>query len=214
MQNAEASYYRLFLLFVCGSVLGFFLEGAWCLVTKGHWESHVVSVFAPYNILYGLGAVLFYVGAEKTRGLHIVYRTLIMMLTATVLELLAGLLLQHGLGMRAWNYSHKFLNFKGLICFSFSFAWGIAAFGFCMLYPFIHKLVCRCIGRPWKIIGTMLSVVVAVDLCLTGAFMVRWKERHFGYQAETQIQKTIDDVAPDEWMQKRFIEWRFIDDVK
>lgn len=212
LQNAETSYYKLFLLFLCGGVLGFIIEGVYCLVTKGHWESHVVSVFAPYNILYGLGAVLFYVGAEKTRNRHIVSRILIMTAAATLLELLAGLFLRHALGMRAWSYANSFLNFKGLICFSFSFAWGIAALIFCLLYPFIHRAVCSCMGRPWRIIGGVLSVFVAVDLCLTCAVMLRWRERHFGYEADNRLEKVIDDVAPDEWMQKRFIEWRFEDD--
>ena len=39
------------------------IEGIFCLVTKGHWESHVVSVFGAFNVLYGFGAVLLYAGA-------------------------------------------------------------------------------------------------------------------------------------------------------
>lgn len=52
-------------------------------------ETHVVSVLAPYNILYGFGAVLFYIGAHKSIAVQVA----IMTAFATTLELLCGLIL-------------------------------------------------------------------------------------------------------------------------
>ena len=75
-----------------------------------------------------------------------------MTLAATALELISGLLLWYGLGMRAWNYEHYFLNYKGLICFSFSLMWGAAAFIVCKIYPYINRLLDRMQTRfmEWK----------------------------------------------------------------
>ena len=205
------TYTKLFWLFLVGSVAGVIIEGLFCLIAKGHWETHVVSVLAPYNILYGLGVVLFYIGAVKLQHRPLAVQIVIMTAFATALELLCGLLLRYGLGMRAWDYSHSFLNYKGIICLGFSAAWGVAAYVFARLAPHIEKLLKHCTKRPWKVACTMLSLVIVLDLCMTGTSILRWSERHYGIPAQTEIQKELDTEAPDDWMQQRFVEWRFLD---
>lgn len=205
------TYTKLFWLFLVGSVAGVIIEGLFCLIAKGHWETHVVSVLAPYNILYGLGVVLFYIGAVKLQHKPIAVQIVMMTTFATTLELLCGLLLRYGLGMRAWDYSHSFLNYKGIICLGFSAAWGIAAYVFARLAPHIEALLKHCTKRPWKIACTALSLVIVLDLCMTGTSSLRWSERHYGVPAQTEIQKELDTEAPDDWMQQRFIEWSFLD---
>ncbi len=93
------TYRKLFWLFLIGSVIGVMLEGLFCLISKGAWETHVVSVYLPLNPLYGTGAVLLYVGAVRLRKKNIWCRVLYMTLGATALELICGLLLRYGLGM-------------------------------------------------------------------------------------------------------------------
>ena len=46
---------------------------------------------------------------------------------------------------------------------------------------------------------------------MTGTSIFRWSERHYGIQAQTRIQRELDAKAPDDWMQKRFMDWRFLD---
>ncbi|MCI5796825.1 MAG: putative ABC transporter permease [Ruminococcus sp.] len=166
----EITYDKMFVLFLVGSVIGVLMEGFFCLLTKGHWETHVVSVFGAFNILYGAGAVLFFVGAVKLKSKPLGWRVVIMAVSATTLELFSGLLLKDFLGMRAWNYEHSFMNYKGLICIGFTCVWG-----------------------------------------LTAASITRWSERHYGMAAKTKIQFDLDEDAPDDWMQARFIEWEFLD---
>ena len=202
---------KLFWLFLVGSVAGVIIEGLFCLIVKGHWETHVVSVLAPYNILYGLGVVLFYIGAVKLQHRPLAVQIVIMTAFATALELLCGLLLRYGLGMRAWDYSHSFLNYKGIICLGFSAAWGVAAYVFARLAPHIEVLLKHCTKRPWKAACTALSLVIVLDLCITGTSILRWSERHYGVPAQTEIQEELDAEAPDDWMQQRFIEWQFLD---
>ena len=219
MKNAPAdtkpekaiTYTKLFWLFFVGSIAGVVIEGLFCLIAKGHWETHVVSVLAPYNILYGLGVVLFYIGAVKLQHKPIGVRVVIMTTFATALELLCGLLLRYGLGMRAWDYSHSFLNYKGIICLGFSAAWGVGAYAFVKLAPHIEVLLRHCTKRPWKVVCMMLSIVIALDLYMTGASILRWSERHYGVPAQTETQKELDIEAPDDWMQQRFVEWSFLD---
>ena len=207
----EITYDKMFVLFLVGSVIGVLMEGFFCLLTKGHWETHVVSVFGAFNILYGAGAVLFFVGAVKLKSKPLGWRVVIMAVSATTLELFSGLLLKDFLGMRAWNYEHSFMNYKGLICIGFTCVWGLAALIFCELEPKISKDLKKVKGRKWNVICIVVSVFMAVNIGLTAASITRWSERHYGMAAKTKIQVDLDEDAPDDWMQARFIEWEFLD---
>lgn len=208
----KISYDELFWLFMSGSIAGVVIEGLFCLLTKGHWESHVVSVFGAFNILYGVGAVFFYVGAAKLKNRHIVTRVLIMATAATTLELLCGLLLKYGLGMRAWNYENSFLNFQGIICIGFSLIWGVAAFSFCKLYPFISTILSKLKRKKLRIACGVLTVFMTFNLCFTSLAIFRWSERHYNVTADSKLQKYLDYDTPDEWMQSRFVEWEFLNE--
>lgn len=210
-KKGNITYCTTFWLFLIGSVAGVIIEGMFCLLYKGRWENHVVSLFAQYNILYGIGAVLFFIGAAKLRIASPVQKAVAMAIVATLLELFCGLLLKHVLGMRAWNYANSFMNYQGLICPAFSLAWGIAALGFCKLYPRVNRMLTRFKQKHWRIACASLSVLIAADLCLTGAAILRWSDRHHGFPADTAFQHFLDEELPDEWMQERFIEWEFLD---
>ena len=67
----KADYVALFWLFMAGSVLGFIAEGLWCVLTDGHCENHSSTVWGPFCIIYGVGALAVYLisGLLRCRGL-------------------------------------------------------------------------------------------------------------------------------------------------
>lgn len=209
----KITFNNLFILFLIGSVLGVLIEGSYCLIKKGHWESHVVSMVFMLNILYGLGAVLFYVGSVKLKKRKIFIRVLIMTLLATILELLCGLLLREVLGMRAWNYHNRFLNYEGLICLEFSIGWGIVALVFSLVSPFVNKYLNKFNTKFWQVIFIALMCLFMCDFFITGASILRWSKRHEGINASNKIEKILDEKASDEVMEQRFIEWKFLDKI-
>ena len=54
-------YQELFWLFMMGNVAGVIVEGLWCKVRYGKWQTHVVALWGPFNIVYGIGIAMFYV---------------------------------------------------------------------------------------------------------------------------------------------------------
>lgn len=50
-----------------------------------------------------------------------------------------------------------------------------------------------------------------IDMSLAGISIIRWSDRHYGFEAETQFEKEIDIEAPDEWMELRFMDWHFLE---
>lgn len=117
----------MFWLFMFGNVLGVLLEGTWCKMCFGHWETHVVTIWGPFCLIYGIGAVMFYISGEIVRSTGfrgVLARFCLISVVATVFELACGLLLEYGMDMKAWDYSKNFLNYKGLICLKMTVLWG------------------------------------------------------------------------------------------
>lgn len=211
INSSKITYDKLFWLFLIGSILGVIIEGLFCLIKKGHWESHVVTIWGSFNILYGAGAVLFYAAASVLRKRSIVIKVVIMTIVATILELICGLILKYGLGMKAWNYEHRAFNYKGLICLEFSISWGVAAFIICLLYPKLDALLGKFKGKACHCTCVVLSVFMVCNISLTGISIFRWSTRHYNVASESKFWQPIDEQMPDEWMENRFVEWRFLE---
>ena len=209
----QVRYSDLFWLFLAGSVLGVIIEGVFCVVTKGRWESHVVSVWGWFNVLYGLGAAGLYAGSVKLRHRPLLARAAILMGVATALELACGMLLKWGLGMRAWDYSHNFLNFSGIICLRFSLYWGLVALVVCLTASRITGVLERLRTRTLQAVCLGMSVILAGDFFLTAVAITRWSARHYGYGPGNPFTRMVDQVADDQWMESRFVEWRFLSEA-
>lgn len=209
--QAKQTYEKLFWLFMVGSMLGVLLEGVFCLIANGAWESHVVTLFGQFNALYGVGAVLFYVMLSLLQKKSKFVQILAVAAASTALELICGIALADGLGMKAWDYSESFLNYRGMICLTFTLGWAAAAFVFSLLYDRIEHALAIFRGRKWEIACVALSVFMAVNLFATAGSIVRWSERHYGIAPPTKIGMVYDRMTPDEWMQKRFLDWSFLD---
>lgn len=207
------NYQNMFWLFMIGNIVGFVLEGVFCVFKYGHWESHVVTIWGPFCMIYGIGAVVMYVGAALLRDKNILIKFLVIGLTASVVELLCGLLLEFGMGMRAWNYTRHFLNIRGHISLKMCAVWDLlgVAFAYLLTRP-LDAMFRRIKGKRISAIACIvLSVFMAVNMLATLGCMVRWKQRHNGIEPKTKIDRFIDRLYDDERMEKRFVEWRFLD---
>ena len=88
-----------------------FLNGPVCPV----YGFGVLSVFAMINMLQSSGH-------QMNDGMIFLFGVIL----ATVVELIAGWLLDVCFHARWWDYSDKPLNFHGYICLEFSIIWGLA----------------------------------------------------------------------------------------
>ncbi|MCM1184496.1 MAG: putative ABC transporter permease [Roseburia sp.] len=206
------SYSNLFWLFIMGSLSGVLLEGVFCLFSHGYWETHTVAVWGPFCIIYGIGAVVLYIGAVLMKDKNYVLQFFIFAASATVVEYLCGALLKYGLHMQAWDYSRKFLNIDGLVCPTFTVGWGIAGIVFSKwCVPALGGLFSKINTPMWNIACIALSIFMALNLLTTSICIIRWSQRHRGVSPRNSIERYIDETWDDNRMQKRFCEWRFIE---
>ena len=212
MRMDAVKYPALFWLFIFGSLLGTLLEGAFCRIRRGRWETHTVALWGPFCIIYGIGAVILYVGAVLTESMPVLVQFAVFAAATTAVEYIGGLLLKRGLHMKAWDYSGCAFNLQGLICIKMTAAWGALGVLFAKYcVPYI-KIAARAIsGAVAQIVTCISSILMALNLFLTTLCMVRWSRRRRGYPPRNGMERYFDVKYDDEWMQRRFCEWKFLD---
>lgn len=212
MKDYKIKYSDLFWLFIIASWFGLILEGFYCLIKFGQWENHVVSVYGHFCIIYGIGIVFYYTISHYIKNLNIFLRFLIYACLGTFVELICGLVLKYGLNMMAWSYSNCFMNFMGLICLRMFLIWGVLGFLFEKTNKFTEKFVLFTRKKIFNIIVPIFTVFMIFNFVITGVAIIRWAGRHNNnILANNKFEKYIDNKYNDKYMEKRFIEWYFID---
>lgn len=194
-----------------GNLLGVLIEGLWYLVMYGRWETHVVTIWGPFCLIYGIGFAVFYLAYRKLKYKNILIQFLIIALVADIVEYLCGALLFNILHMRAWNYSNDFLNLHGYISFEKTIIWGIVGVVFIkFLAPMFDKLFDKVQNHVLNKCCFILSIFMFINIAFTSVCLVRWKNRHFDIMPINNFTEFIDRKYNDDFMEERFIEWYFI----
>lgn len=117
------TFYRLAWLFFCFSILGWVLETSLAAIRTRRYVDRSV-LFGPWCLVYGVSGLLITVGLRELSG-NLFFLFLGSALLATVVEWLAGHLLENVSHTRWWDYSNRRFNLDGYICLSASVLWGL-----------------------------------------------------------------------------------------
>lgn len=133
-------------LFFIGSIVGWFIELLFrrFISSKNPERKWINPGFCvgPYIPLYGFGLCALYAMTYIDELLvpdtwwGFVIMIVMMSVTMTVIELIAGLFVLKVSNVRLWDYSDKWGNFMGLICPQFSLIWaGCAVAYYFLVHP-------------------------------------------------------------------------------
>ena len=213
-KGRKIHYADLLWLYVVGSLAGMVFEGTYCLIAKGAWETHVVSMFFPLCILYGLGFVGFYVGGKLLEGKNLFFRFAAFALVGAGIELITAWILEVGVRMYAWNYARSFANYRGVICLRMTLVWGALGVAFGYTVPLFDRLFEKLQNDRHPRIICLVTILLIMDLAFAIQVIHRWSGRHYGDAGDTRFGRWIDAHYDDAYMKDRFIEWRFMDHPK
>ena len=196
----------LFWLFIAGSLAGFVMEGVWHFFRTGEWGFRVATLWGPFCIIYGAGAVAMYIIALMVTNRPLLQQFAAFALIGSFVEYLSGLFQETVFGTVSWDYSHHPLNLGGRISLRMTLLWGIV--GLCAMYLLLPLLL-RGFNRMHLCSRTGLcraaAALMAANLLLTSIALLRWHERVMtSAPASNRIEAWMDHAWPDERMHARF----------
>ena len=211
-QKRGLSFPTLFWLFIAGSLLGFVMEGVWHFLRKGTWGFRVATLWGPFCVIYGVGAVTMYLIAllvEKRRPL---VQFIAFALAGSAVEYLSSLFQEAAFGTVSWNYSHHAINIGGRISLRMTLIWGMI--GMVLMYGILPLLLStfnrmRLTSRMTLCRGA--AAFMCINLLITSIALMRWQERvQSAAPASNAIEAYMDRTWPDERMQERFPNMEFV----
>lgn len=162
-------------LFFVGSVLGWVLELFFRrFISSANPERKWINpgfCVGPYVPLYGFGLCILYLLASLEERIPIpdpgprkAVLFLVMAVTMTAIEYIAGVLALKVLKVRLWDYSGEWANLQGIICPKFSLAWAVLG---AVYYFLVHPYVLRWLA--WLSENLAFSFVVGLFF---GVFLI------------------------------------------
>lgn len=136
-------------LFFIGSVFGWILELFYRrFFSRNNPERKWINpgfCIGPYLPLYGTGLCFLYLIAsiqkyspEADEPWHTIFMLIVMILTMTIIEYIAGFISLRCFHVRLWDYSEEWANIQGIICPKFSLFWGILG---TVYYYLVHPYI-------------------------------------------------------------------------
>lgn len=194
---------QLLWLFLCYSFLGWVLETATAAVRKKRFVNRGM-VNGPFCVIYGIAAALI---TATTGELHGFWLFLDCVILATVIEWVAGHLIERWYRERWWNYENIRWNLDGYISLPTSLFWG--ALGV-LVARFGNRLLLSLFGMLPSLLGRLtvfiLTGLIAVDIIATAAVLSGRSRREEQWKATDRWLTSISRHLGDKiygWVNRR-----------
>lgn len=203
-------FYKLFLIFVIGSIFGVYYEQILTFVTNYIrygtilWESRQGVIYGPFSPIYGAGAVLMtYVLASKQRKW---YQTFLAgALLGGSFEYMVSFLQETFVGTVSWDYSKQFLNIHGRTTIPIMMAWGALSLFFVkIVYPFLSRQIEKIPYRFGKMMTLILVIYLSLDMLISWSALIRQTFRRNGFEPFTVVGEFFDRYFPDDFLKQYF----------
>ncbi len=205
MNNEKLDFNKLFWLFIFGSILGWFIEGAWTLVYGGKLINHSAVVIGPFNMAYGICACLLSALLIRFKNDSPLKLFLIGFLGGSIIEYVMSWGMELVFGFTAWDYSHLFLNINGRICLLFSCFWGaIGIIWIKFFYPVIINVISKIEPKHNKKLQIIVIAFLVFDLLLTGCAIVRARACEKGIPPENAFESFLDKTFNKNYLVNMF----------
>ena len=197
--------FKVFIIFMIGSVLGYVVEMIVALVQNGHFVSRQGLLYGPFTPVYGIGILVYYIFFRivKNRDKKIVFIS--SMILGGITEYLCSYIQEKAFGTVSWDYSNWLFNIDGRTTLIHCTYWGFAG----LLYvsyiePLIPKIEEVVRNHKVKIMATSVAIFMVFNVAISSMAAIRQKERQENIAANSKIDVFLDNTYPDEYMDEVF----------
>lgn len=198
------SFYKLFLLFFLGSLLGDLTETIFCWYTTGRLMSRSSLVYGPFSIVWGFGCVLLTIVLYQYKNRSDSYIFLFGTVLGGAYEYICSVLSELVFGTVFWDYSHLPYNLGGRINLLYCFFWGIAAVVWMkLIYPRLSDLIEKIPKKIGIVVTWILVVFMVFNMLLSSLALIRYNQRNTGTDtSQSTLAVFLDEHFPDERMKR------------
>lgn len=214
----------LCVLFCVGSCTGWILELLFRRFVSTHKWINPGFLTGPYLPIYGFGVctlfiLSYYLDFAKWFNVSQIINDIIIIviigITMTLIELIAGLIFIKGLNIKLWDYSDRKFNYKGIICPTFTLIWTfIGALFYYFLFSLFKNLLNWFATSSLSnahipfILGIFYGIFI-IDLC--SSLQITVKIRKFAKENKIIIafEKFKENIREVETKSKRKIHYVF-----
>ena len=197
--------YELLYIFVITSILGYFIEFFWTLLTKGVVINHSAVVIGPFNFAYGICGVALTLLLFKFKDESYLKIFLLSFIGGSILEYIMSWGMELVLGFTAWDYSNRFLNINGRICLLYSIFWGVLGILWIkFIYPQLTNILNKMKPKTYKIVAICLTIFLFLDILLTIGSVTRAKEADRGIEPANKYERFLDNTFNSKYLKNMF----------
>lgn len=201
--------------FFAGAFTGVVVESLWCLIKFQTLERRSGLLFFPiFNPVYGAGAiVLTLIGGLNGEQRSSKRIFLISMVSGSALEYIFSFVQEMATGSVSWDYSAAPLNIGGRIHLLYCIAWGLLGLLWVkVLLPPLDHLARKLDTRLGRRIMLVATVMLCLDLAVSGLAIFRWSERTQGVAGHSALATYYDQRYPDSVMKHYYPNLKFVSD--
>ena len=203
--KAFLNFYYLFWIFIVGCVVGWLIEGAFSLIRYQELVNHSALVVGPFNVAYGLSACCLSMLLHKYRDDGLLKIFAIGFVGGSIVEYIMSWGMELVLGFTAWDYSNKFLNINGRICFTYSLFWGLLAIVWIKyIYPYMIKQIKKIDIDFGKKVMKFLIIFLILDLILTFSAIERARRKEDGIPPSNSYEVFLDKTFNQKYLHNMF----------
>lgn len=198
-------FYKVFLLYVIGCMIGVYYEEVLTVCRTGEWLSRQGIIYGPFNPVYGLGFLAFTVllcrNLKRKWWLTYIYSCFI----GGAAEVITSLISEYVFKVNAWDYSDKFLNIMGRTTIPFMLFWGLGGLIFVkIVYPGLSKLIELIPKRIGNLIMPTFLIFVLLSHVISYSALFRYGTRAEGQPASNAIEAVLDKYYDDDLMKQYY----------
>ena len=196
---------KIFVIVMIGSIIGYVVEMLVALVQNGHFVSRQGLLYGPFTPVYGIGILVYYIffSLIKNRNKGIVFIS--SMILGGITEYMCSYVQEKLFGTVSWDYSNWLFNINGRTTLIHCTYWGVAG----LLYtsyiePLIPKIEEFVKNYKIKIMASSLAIFMIFNITISAMAAIRQKERVENIPANDNIDRFLDNMYPDEYMDEVF----------
>lgn len=193
--------FKIFWVFIIGSIIGYILEMIVGLVQNGHFVSKQGLLYGPFSQVYGVGLAVYYLVIPKNKKWIQIF--LISMFFGGIVEYLFSYFQEFFFGTVSWDYKNLLFNLNGRTSLLHCIYWGIGGILFVkFIRPYIEKLDNLYNKNRFKIITIIIAILILFDIIISSLACARQVQRKENIEAKTKLEIFLDKHYSDEVLNK------------